>query len=75
MNWLLSKEGQTAFTKAMGQPTRRFDVDTQWTKEFGHVAAKEALTPEKFDELENSSEDVVNKFANRPWRWRRKLFQ
>ncbi len=53
VNWLLSKEGQTAFTKA---------VDTQWTKEFGHVAAKEALTPEKFHELENGSEEVVNKF-------------
>jgi iron(III) transport system substrate-binding protein len=60
VNWLLSKEGQTAFTQALGQPTRRLDVDTNWTKEFGHVAAKEALTPEKYDELENGSEDVVN---------------
>jgi len=60
INWLLSKEGQTAFTQALGQPTRRLDVDTRWTKEFGHVAAKEALTPEKYDELENGSEDVVN---------------
>ena len=25
VNWLLSKEGQTVFTKALGQPTRRFD--------------------------------------------------
>ena len=60
INWLLSKEGQTAFTQALGQPTRRLDVDTRWTKEFGHVAAKETLTPEKYDELENGSEDVVN---------------
>ena len=74
VNWLLSKEGQTAFTKAMGQPTRRFDVDTQWTREFGHVAAKEALTPEKFDELENGSEEVVNKFRKPAMVLAEKLF-
>ncbi len=75
LHWLLSKEGQTAFTKAMGQPTRRHDVDTQWTKEFGHVAAKEALTPEKFDELENSSENVVNKVRRSAMTLAEKLFQ
>ena len=63
LNWLLSKDGQTALTRAMGQPTRRFDVDTRWTREFGHVAAKEALTPEKYEELENGSEEVVNKYS------------
>jgi len=75
VNWLLSKEGQAAFTKAMGQPTRRFDVDTQWTKEFGHVAAKEALTLEKFHELENGSEEVVNKFRKPAMVSAEKLFQ
>jgi iron(III) transport system substrate-binding protein len=75
LHWLLSKEGQTAFTKAMGQPTRRLDVDTQWTKEFGHVAAKETLTPEKFDELENSSENVVNKMRRPAMTLAEKLFQ
>jgi iron(III) transport system substrate-binding protein len=62
VNWLLSREGQAVFTKAMGQPTRRFDVETQWTREFGHVAAKEVLTPAKFHELENQSEEIVVKF-------------
>lgn len=61
LNWLLSREGQEVFAKAMGQPTRRLDVDTTWTKEFGHIAAKEVLTPERFFELENQSEEVVNK--------------
>jgi iron(III) transport system substrate-binding protein len=75
VNWLLSKEGQTAFTKAMGQPTRRYDVDTQWTREFGHVAAKEALTLEKFHELENGSEEVVNKFRKPAMVSAEKLFQ
>jgi iron(III) transport system substrate-binding protein len=62
VNWLLSKDGQNAFTKALGQPTRRLDVETRWTREFGHTSAKEVLTPEKYDELENGSEDVVKKF-------------
>jgi len=61
VNWLLSREGQELFGRAMGQATRRWDVDTAWTKEFGHIAAKEVLTPERFFELENQSEEVVNK--------------
>jgi iron(III) transport system substrate-binding protein len=75
VNWLLSKEGQTAATKALGQPTRRFDVDTRWTKEFGHTSAKEVLTPEKFDELENGSEEVVNKIRKPAMVLAEKLFQ
>lgn len=75
VNWLLSKEGQEAFTKAMGQPTRRFDVDTKWTKEFGHPSAKEVLTPEKFDELENGSEEVVIKYRKPAMLIAEKLFK
>jgi iron(III) transport system substrate-binding protein len=75
VNWLLSKEGQTVFTKAMGQPTRRFDVDTRWTREFGHLPAKEALTLEKFHELENGSEEVVNKYRKPAMVSAEKLFQ
>ncbi len=61
VNWLLSKEGQTAFLKALGQPTRRLDVDTSAAKEFGYTPAKDGLTPEKYYEIENSSEDAVLK--------------
>ena len=75
VNWLLSKEGQTAVTKALGQPTRRFDVDTKWTKEYGHPAAKEILTPEKFDELENSSEEVVIKYRKPAMALAEKMFK
>jgi iron(III) transport system substrate-binding protein len=75
VNWLLSKEGQTAVTKALGQPTRRFDVDTTWTKDHGHPAAKEFLTPEKFDELENGSEEVVNKYRKPAMALAEKLFR
>jgi iron(III) transport system substrate-binding protein len=75
VNWLLSREGQNAFTKALGQPTRRLDVETRWTKEFGHTSAKEVLTPEKYDELENGSEDVVNKFRKPAMQLAEKLFR
>jgi iron(III) transport system substrate-binding protein len=75
VNWLLSKEGQTALTKALGQPTRRFDVDTKWTREFGHPSAKEVLTPEKFDELENGSEEVVFKYRKPAMQLAEKLFR
>ena len=59
VNWLLSREGQEIFSRAMGQPTRRLDVDTAWTKQFGHIAAKDVLTPKRFFELENQSEEVI----------------
>ena len=75
VNWLLSKDGQTAVTKALGQPTRRYDVDTKWTKDVGHPAAKEVLTPEKFDELENSSEEVVIKIRKPAMQLAEKLFK
>ncbi len=59
VNWLLSREGQEVFSRAMGQPTRRLDVDTVWTKQFGHTAAKDVLTPKRFFELENQSEEAI----------------
>jgi iron(III) transport system substrate-binding protein len=75
LNWLLSNDGQSRFTKAMGQPTRRFDVDTRWTKEFGHSSAKEVLTREKYEELENGSEEVVVKYRKPAMQVAEKLFQ
>lgn len=59
VNWLLSREGQEVFTRAMGQPTRRLDVETAWTKQLGHIGAKDALTPKRFFELENQSEEMI----------------
>lgn len=75
VNWLLSQEGQEVFTRAMGQPTRRLDVDTAWTKEFGHIAAKESLTPKRFFELENQSETVIQKVRVPAAALARRLFQ
>ncbi len=41
VNWLLSKEGQSIWVKAMGQGSRRFDVDTMGLQEFGVKAIKD----------------------------------
>ncbi len=59
LNWLLSREGQEIFGRAMGQATRRLDVDTTWLKQFGHIPAKEVMTPERFLAREDQSEKKV----------------
>ena len=59
VNWLLSKEGQEIFSKALGQATRRLDVDNRALKEFGTIAAKDTITLEQYYKLENQSEKKV----------------
>ncbi|MGE5305863.1 MAG: ABC transporter substrate-binding protein [Alphaproteobacteria bacterium] len=61
VNWFLGQEGQEIFSRAMGQGTRRFDVDTKWLKEFGVIAAKDLLTPSQYPKLENQSEEKILK--------------
>ena len=57
VNWLLGPEGQQIFTGAMGQPSRRFDVDTSEAAKIGYLPAKDSLTVEEFFKFENQSED------------------
>ncbi len=59
VNWLLSKEGQDLFTKAMRQATRRFDVDTRWLSKVGKRAAKDSLTVDEYNKARNHLEDKV----------------
>ena len=59
VNWLLSKEGQEIYSKAMGQATRRLDVQTKWLTEFGTRASKDFLSVEENNRLENYGEDTV----------------
>lgn len=59
VNWLLSKEGQEIYGKAMGQATRRLDVDTRWLVDFGTKASKDFLSVEENQKRENSSEEVL----------------
>ena len=59
VNWLLGKEAQDIFSKAMGAPTRRLDVDTKWAREFGLLPAKDGLTLEQYYKMENQSEERI----------------
>jgi hypothetical protein len=45
----------------MGHATRRLDVDTQWLKELGVIAAKDNLTLDQYTKLENQSEEKILK--------------
>ena len=62
INWLLTKEGQELYGKAMGQATRRLDVDTKWMVDHGVRASKDFLTVEENNRLENYGEDTVGKY-------------
>ncbi len=61
VNWLLSHDGQEIFGRAMGVASRRLDVDTRWTKEFGVIGAKDGLSLDQYRRLENQSEEKIYK--------------
>jgi hypothetical protein len=48
----------------LGQATRRFDVDTKWLQETGVLAAKDHMTVKDYLEIENQSEEKLDKFAS-----------
>ena len=73
VNWFLGREGQEIYSRAMGQATRRLDVDTQWTKEFGVFAAKDSLTTDQYTKLENQSEEKITKTREAAGELARKL--
>ncbi len=74
LNWFLGQEGQETYSRAMGQATRRFDVDTRWLKEFGVMPAKDTLKPEEYPKLENQSEEKILKTREPAAELARKLF-
>jgi iron(III) transport system substrate-binding protein len=53
VNWLLGKQGQELYAKAMHQSTRRLDVDTKWLQEHGVKAAKDVMTLEEYHRMRN----------------------
>ena len=61
VNWLLGRDGQEIFARAMGVGSRRLDIETKWLKEYGVIAAKDGLTIEQFYKMENQSEEKVYK--------------
>jgi iron(III) transport system substrate-binding protein len=64
VNWLLGREGQEVTSRSLGQATRRLDVDTRWLRESGTIPAKDAMTVEEFSQIENQSEEKLNKVRN-----------
>jgi len=61
VNWLLGKEGQELYGKAMTQGTRRLDVSTEWLKESGIQGCKDVMTVDDYLRLETHLESSVKK--------------
>jgi iron(III) transport system substrate-binding protein len=61
INWLLGKEGQEVVSRALGQATRRVDVDTRWLRESGTIPAKDVMSVDDFWRIENQSEEKLDK--------------
>jgi len=75
VNWLLGKEGQEIFGKAMGQPTRRLDVDTRWMVEIGARAAKDFLSVDEYYRRQIDLEDKFTTIWDPAGELARKLFK
>jgi iron(III) transport system substrate-binding protein len=61
INWFLGREAQDLFSRAMGQGTRRLDVNTKWLSEVGVIAAKDIYAPEEYARRENNSEEKIER--------------
>ena len=61
VNWLLGREGQEIVSRALGQATRRLDVDTRWLREAGTIPAKDAMSVNEYLQIENQSEEKMGK--------------
>lgn len=61
VNWLLSKEGQKLYGRAMIQGTRRLDVSTEWLKDYGSQGCKDVMTVDDYLRLETHFESSVRK--------------
>ena len=64
VNWLLTKEGQDLYGRALTQGTRRLDVDTKWLEKFDSEAAKDKMTPEEFEKIRFYGEDIIKNWRN-----------
>jgi iron(III) transport system substrate-binding protein len=61
VNWLLDKEGQELYGKAMTQGTRRLDVSTAWLKASGSEGCKDVMSVDDYLRLETHLESSVKK--------------
>ena len=56
INWFLSREGQTVYQKALGEPTRRLDVETL-KEPYAVRPAREFMSVEQYYQFEGHTED------------------
>jgi len=75
VNWLLGKEGQELYTKALTQGTRRFDVDTKWLAKFNTPAAKDVTTPEEYEKIRFFGEDIITEWREPAGEFARKILK
>jgi hypothetical protein len=61
VNWVLGREGQEVVSRTLGQATRRLDVDTAFLRESGTIAAKDVMSINDFLQIENQSEEKLDK--------------
>jgi ABC-type Fe3+ transport system substrate-binding protein len=75
INWLLGKEGQELYGRALTQGSRRFDVDTKWLARYNTPAAKDVTTPEEFEKVRFYGEDVIVNWREPAGEFARKIFK
>ncbi len=75
INWLLGKEGQELYSRALTQGSRRFDVDTRWLARFNTPAAKDVTTPEEFEKVRFYGEDVIINWREPAGEFARKILK
>jgi ABC-type Fe3+ transport system substrate-binding protein len=75
INWLLGKEGQELFGRALTQGSRRLDVDTKWLARYNTPAAKAGTTPEEFEKIRFYGEDVIINWREPAGEFARKILK
>lgn len=75
VNWLLGREGQDIVSRALGQATRRLDVDTKWLRETGVIPAKDQMSVKDFWQIENQSEEKLDKVREPAQKFAQALLQ
>jgi iron(III) transport system substrate-binding protein len=75
VNWLLSKEGQELYGRALTQGTRRLDVDTKWLAKFNTPAAKDITTPEDYERVRFYGEDIISEWREPAGEFARKILK
>ena len=75
INWLLGKEGQELYGRALTQGSRRLDVDTKWLARFNTPAAKDMTTPEEFEKVRFYGEDVIINWREPAGEFARKILK